>query len=318
MSEAISGEMAGGDVGGGVDPGAGGDGVAPVAEVATAPEPSFTGIEYEGIETDTAPAATLETGSDNWWSGMSTDDQAFIQNKGWHNEDKGIAEMLRSYRMAESKIGGDPNTSIHVPNWDDPAQVQAYNAQLGVPSSAEEYPALEIQTARGQLEIGPIAEMSAAAGLLPHQHAIIAQMAGDLISETATQQEAQAQLTRTADAKRLIAEKGQDAKAFLNQVRIGRESVGVDDIQRDALCDALGVAKAMEILAMIGGATSEHKHPQDSNQPLMEGNISQDVAKERLKQRRADKGFFAKMEANDPEALKEWADLNAAAATRDI
>ena len=91
-----------------------------------------------------------------WLEPFGVDDRAYIANKGWQSHEA----ILKSYRAAETRIGGPPADSVQVPDWENPEQVSKFRSQIGVPEQMSDYPELAVETTRGALEMSTMAEIS--------------------------------------------------------------------------------------------------------------------------------------------------------------
>lgn len=263
----------------------------------------------EAAPTESAPEAPQE--SPAWLEPFGSEDRAFIGNKGW----SGPEAMLASYRSAEGRIGGDPDKSVLLPDWEDAAQVSAFRSKLGVPESAGDYPEHVIETMRGPLEMGTVAQISHEVGLTPAQHAKLAELTGQLVDSASQEEEAAYSAKLAAESKEVMADHGGTPQEFNAMVQKGIAALELTPAQASGLTQAVGLKAAVKILQTVTDAMSEKSTVTEGDSSGMMGSMSQEVAKQRLRLRQQDESFRTRMFNGDAAAIEEWQNLQAAAAT---
>lgn len=308
MSESVetgsaSGEAAGGDSGGGGFESAG----------------AALGVDFNsGAVTEApaapAPEAPAETPAETptWLEPFGVEDRAYIETKGWSDP----SALLKSYRAAEQRIGGDPGNVVQVPDWEDADQVSQFRSKIGVPESVEGYPELEaIETRRGPLEIGEVAQISHALGLTPDQYAKLAEVTANLVNETASQQDAAYAAQVQTESREIMAEYGQTPKEFDAMVQKGIQALELSPEQSRGLTQGVGLKKAVAILQAVSDAMQEKPTVSEGDGTGIMGSMSQEVARSRLKLRREDAAFRARLFNNESDAVEEWRQLQEASST---
>tara|TARA_R110000824_G_scaffold179780_2_gene360122 strand:+ start:2198 stop:3109 length:912 start_codon:yes stop_codon:yes gene_type:complete len=269
----------------------------------------------EAIESPTPEVSTEtpETPQEDagWLEPFGVDDRAYIANKGWQSHDA----ILKSYRAAETHIGGPPADSVQVPDWENPEQVSKFRSQIGVPEQMSEYPELTVETTRGALEMSTMAEISHEIGLTPAQHAKLAEVTGRLVDQTAAQEEANYASKLSAESKEVMAEYGKTPKEFDAMVQRGVTALEITPDEARAVTQALGLKKTVELISKMASATTEKPSVSDGSATGLLGTMSRDVAKQRMKQHMLDEGFRQRMFSGDKDANEEWQGLQAASST---
>lgn len=258
-----------------------------------------------------APAAPEEAPA--WLESFGAEDRAYIGHKGWSGPDA----MLASYRSAEARIHGDPDKSVLLPDWENPEQVSAFRSKLGVPDSAEGYPEQVVETMRGPLEMGAVAQISHEVGLTPAQHAKLAELTGRLVDSAAQEEEAAYSAKLATESKEVLAEHGGTPQEFNAMVQKGIAALELTPTQASGLTQAVGLKTAVKILQTVTDAMSEKSTVTEGDHTGMMGSMSKEVAKQRLRLRQNDAEFRNRMFNGDSVAIEEWQNLQAAAATQE-
>jgi hypothetical protein len=246
-----------------------------------------------------------------WLEPFGVDDRAYIANKGWQSHEA----ILKSYRAAETHIGGPPADSVQVPDWENPEQVSKFRSQIGVPEQMSDYPELAVETTRGALEMSTMAEISHEIGLTPAQHAKLAEVTGRLVDRTAAQEEANYAAKLSAESKEVMAEYGKTPKEFDAMVQRGVTALEISPDEARGMTQALGLKKTVNLISKMASATTEKPSVSEGSSTGLLGKMSQDVAKARMKQRMLDEGFRQRMFSGDKDANEEWQALQAASST---
>ncbi len=253
-----------------------------------------------------------------WMAGLPTDDIAYLQNRGLHQEGRGIPDLVKSLRHAQSVIGGDASKVVPLPDWAKPEEVQVFRDRMGVPKDASGYETPEITTSAGVLEGGPIAAMSWELGHTPEQHVKLVELAGSLIDTTHNEQTAAQSASNGAEMVEVTKEHAADAKEWKATLTKGRKALMLTDAEDLAITNVLGPRRTLQILEELGAVQAEHTPPNNEGGGGFEGVMSQDVALARKAQLMKSKSFRKKMfEDNDPDAIKQWNDVVIAAAGPD-
>ena len=265
------------------------------------------------VPVSTTPETPAETPSEApaWLESFGVEDRAYIETKGWSDP----SALLKSYQAAEQRIGGDPGNNVQIPDWDDAEQVAAFNSKLGVPEAADGYAELEIETSRGPLQTAEVAQISHAIGLTPTQHAKLAELTANLVNETAAQEDAAYAAQVKVESREIMAEYGQSPSEFDAMVQKGIQTLELTPEQSRGLTQGVGLKKAVAILQAVSGAMQEKPTVSEGDGTGIMGTMSQDVAKARLKLRREDAAFRARLFNNDADAVQEWQQLQEAAST---
>jgi hypothetical protein len=263
--------------------------------------------EAQAVETPTeaAPAGA------GWIESFGVDDRAYIEQKGWSDP----SALLSSYRAAEQRIGGDPSNTLQIPDWEDSEQVSQFHSKIGVPEAADGYPHLEIETSRGPLEVGQLAQISHAIGLTPVQHAKLAEMTANLVNDSASQEDASYAARVKAESREIMAENSQSPQEFDAMVQRGIQALGLSPEESRGLTQGVGLKKAVSILQAVSNATQEKTSVSEGDATGIMGTMSQDVARARLKLRREDDQFRKRLFNNETEAVEEWRKLQESAST---
>lgn len=276
------------------------------APKAPAAPPSVAAIATPPAEGDGAKAPAEAA---PWTAGMSEDDIAYLETKGWNGSDKGPADILKSYRNLERLRGVGADKLVKLPDRTNPEDVAQFKAKMGIPDSPEGYEPLALDGAGPDLDSNAMAAISHELELTAEQHAKLGEVTARLL-QTAETTNIEQRVTRdTAEEAALNKEWGDlQAENHLAAQRT-TQRFGIDAETIESIQDAIGYRKTMEMLVKIGRGLGEHKAPEGEGKDAPFG-LTPEVARNRIAERQKDSGFFEKMKGGDTAAKKEWDDLN--------
>lgn len=251
-----------------------------------------------------APAPGQSAGA--WYDSLSADERAYISAKGWDKDGKGPADILKSYRNIERLRGVDAERLVKLPDPKNAEEVAQFRARLGVPEKPDGYVNHEVETPTGPLRAELIANISHRIGATPEQHTALLDATGELVRnlfQTEAEDAARRNAAELVDLKR---EWGPKFDEYNQAVDSAVAQLGLDQEFVDALKIAGGEAKARRVLAQIGLKLGEHVRPAEKALPSL---MTTDVARARIDTLKKDSAFFARMQAGDAEARREWDQL---------
>lgn len=241
-----------------------------------------------------------------WMEGLSSDEIAFAQAKGWHKDGKGPADIMRSYRNLERLRGVEADRLVKIPDPKNAEEVAQFRSRLGVPETVEGYTNHDVETPTGVLRADLIANISHKIGATPEQHAALLDATGELVRnlfQTEAEDAARRNAAELVDLKR---EWGPKFDEYNQAVDSAVVQLGLDEEFVEALKIAGGEAKARRVLAQIGLKLGEHKRPAESSIPSL---MTTEVAKARIDALKKDSAFYARLTSGDADARREWEQL---------
>lgn len=253
---------------------------------------------------------TVETpeGAPDWLASLSNEEKAYVASKGWDKEGKGVADILRSYRNVDRLRGHSADKLTKIPDWSNGEEVAEFHQRMGVPESAEGYETLEVETNLGGLDAEVLKGLSYKMQLLPHQHALFGQVAGEYLEGVAAAQREAKAASDAAEELELEREWGAILQENQTAAKRAVQRFGLDSETVDKIQASLGYKATMELLTKIGRGLGEHRRPEGEADEAPFG-VTQEVAQERLKVLSKDKDFYEKRKSGDAAANKEWMDL---------
>jgi len=267
-------------------------GTAPSAAPATPSTPA--------APTATAPSAPAVS---DWVASLNDESKALVAKKQFENVDA----ILKSYAHMESAFGVPKERLLKLPeNLEDPKSMEEVYAKLGRPAKAEDYKLGEKlnpefnKWAQGTFhELGLSAKQAAA---LADKYAEFAKTSAD----TSLNAQKLAIETEVADLKKKW---GGAYDQHLNAAKAAIREFGVEDAAIDALENAFGYTKVMELFQKIGASTGESKFVNGS-QSRETGHLTPEVAIAEINTLRGDPEFTAKYLAGEATAKKRMTDLH--------
>lgn len=255
---------------------------------------------------------TGASGAVDWLNGLSDDARGFIQNKGF----KGPSDLLDSYRGLEKLRGVPQERLLALPEKADDADAMGkiYD-RLGRPAKPEEYKLPEPKGAKADEKF-----MEWAKGTF-HKLGLSSQQAANLTAEwnnfSESMMSGQTQAFQAELAKQegqLKVEWGVDHDRNVAIAKKAAATFGISGEMIDQLESVMGFAGVMKHLHGIGSKLGEADFVDGGNGGGKNfGGMSANGAQARIKELTQDKGFMAKLMAQDTAAKDEWNKLHAAA-----
>lgn len=248
----------------------------------------------------TTPAVST-TGFD--WKSVGVDDIGLnlVNDRQW----KSPADLLKSYTNLEKLTGVPPDKLIRLPKDNDPKAWDEVYKKLGRPEAADKYtiPVPEGQPNDFAKKAG---EWFFEAGLPQAAVTKIAEKWNSFMSEqqtAATTQMEQENQIQIADLKKAW---GPDYDKNAEVVDRAAESFGMNQDQLSALKQVMGPKGAMEFLHKIGSKIAVEKggqHPGMADKH--DFGMTQDAARARIAQLKADRSFAQLFTSQDPKQRME-------------
>jgi hypothetical protein len=246
----------------------------------------------------TAPEATPApvANTDTWYSSIQdTDLKAYTENKGWKNPQDAIV----GYKNLESKLG----TAINLPSEKaTPEEINAFYAKLGRPESPDAYQ-LPVPEGQDGSFAQNMAKVMFDSGIPSKSAQALASAWNDYQAQQAqahNEQQAQAEQTQIATLKSEWGAKYDTNEAIAKNAA---KAFGVTGDQIDQLQKVMGFDGAMKFFAGLGSKIGEDKFISgNTNGTLATMPMTKEQASQELVRLTADKEFYAKYRANDPEA----------------
>lgn len=193
------------------------------------------------------------------WHGITdATEAAYVANKGW----KSPADVIKSYRNAESALGRAPETVIPLPRADDPAGLRAVMQKLGLPESPDKYDFGKPAQGQPAFDEGYLTW----AKTTFHELGLPASMAKALVEKNnefvAQAMKAQAEsylASVTADKATLAKEWGGGAERMFAAAKMAASSLGLNEAVISAIEKEVGYAETYRLLASVGQKLGEDK-----------------------------------------------------------
>lgn len=223
------------------------------------------------------------------WKGALGDDYAthesIIQGKGW----KSPADAVKAYASAQALLGKGGQGGLQLPKDDAPAEDWGkFYDSLGRPKSADEYK-LTVPDGQDDTFAKTAATWMHEAGLHPRQASALAGKWNEFV-------EAQAKAEEEAFGQKSAAELGQLKKEWGNEYDANVEfskralkAAGMTEEEGAALERALGLGKAVKLMAQLGRSLREDSAEGDRRGGAFK--MSAEDAKARYQANQADEGF---------------------------
>ena len=256
--------------------------------------------------TGVAPVGDVAVSESSWTDGLNDDDRAFVETKGWKDNES----VIKSYRNIERLRGVSADKLTRIPDWDNGEEVAEFQKKIGVPDGPEGYEPMTATSSAGELDVSELDTVAHSLGLTPNQRKGLLSMAVDMVDGANARQSEQVAATNEAGMLELHREWG-SAKAE-NEILAekARSRFGINADAQTALQAGLGQAGAERLMARIGRALGEHKGGGDNEDNAPPEGMTRRYAKEKLAALTKDKENFKKMQAGDVAAKKQWSDLN--------
>lgn len=267
-------EVSGGQVGGGVAQGSadiGGSGAA--AGAAGGAAPGGTGVSGTG---QAAP-----------WHGLTeAADIAHVETKGW----KSPADVIKSYRGAETLLGRDPSTLLVIPRADDPVGFRAAMTRLGMPETHDKY---EINVPKGvDPKYGDWARQTFhKLGLTASQAKDLSNANNEFAAAAAVESDKTYNLQVQTDKHALLVEWGGGHERMMSAAQTATRSLGMTGEMIDALEKSMGYAGVMKYLAGLGQKMGEDSFVSGVSKPGFGGTMTPEEAKIEYEKAKLDPNF---------------------------
>ena len=257
----------------------------------------------------TPPAATTPP---EFYATFKPEFQDFVKNKGAKTAD----DLAMMYRNLES-MTGDQSRLLKIPAEDDPKSWDDFYGKLGRQETAEKY---KIELPKE----GADPELAKAASNWFHKAGLTQKQVDAIIPEWNKTMAAMGEKMAAEQAKAFQAEQdsvkkewGEKYEANMNAARKAITALGVEPNDLDTMMSAAGFSKLAGLFARIHedyGVGKEAGLSGGKGISSTQGVNSADQAKARLEQLKADGEWRKKYASGDPDAVKEFAELQKKAA----
>lgn len=219
---------------------------------------------------------------------------AFVTTKGW----KSPADIVKSYRGAETLIGRDPGSVLPIPKAGDTAAWEQTWSKLGRPESADKYDLKAGLPAGANVDEGftkAIGGLFHKAGLTAEQAKAVAAGYNELASGKQTQAETDRAANVTADKAALQTKWGGGYERQLATAKMAVAELGFSADEVNALEDVIGYGATMEKFAALGKRLSDPNFVTGGDKPRFDGTLTPAEAGEEIRKMKMDKGFQASL-----------------------
>jgi hypothetical protein len=209
------------------------------------------------------------------WHGVPETDIAgldYIKNKGWN----GPADVIKSYRGAETFIGKDPSTLIAMPRSDDPAGLLGVLDRLGRPATADKY-----EFAKPPEGLTPDEKFQTFAratfheiGLLPGQVKTLTEKHNNFVMEQLKADEAAYNAQVGIDKKALEAEWRNGTERQMNIAKGAAKTLGFSEDMIAGIERTVGYAGTWKFFASLGAKMGEPGFVTGDGKPKFEGQMT--------------------------------------------
>lgn len=241
--------------------------------------------------------ALTVTEQDTWYSSFEDADlKLYTQNKGWKNPQDAIV----GYRNLESKLG----TAINLPSEKSTQEeINAFYKKLGRPETPEAYN-LSIPEGQDSSFAQNMSKAMFDSGIPAKSAQALASAWNDYQTKQAQAYEAEQIKIEKTQIESLKNEWGAQYETNESLAKNAAKAFGVTGDQIDKLQKVMGFDGAMKFFAGLGAKIGEDKFisGNTNNNNLATISMTKEQASEELTRLTADKEFYSKYRANDPEA----------------
>lgn len=261
--------------------------------------------QNQGGSQAAAPAAPA-AGTNDWTSGLSQDMRGFVQNKAYTNP----GQVIEGYQQME-KLLGAKESLVKLPSTPDAAEWNDVYTRLGRPQSAKDYKfGADVSKGGDEKFTNWAKENFFELGLSAKQAESLAERFDKY--STSLQQE------NTNQQAEVVAKQEQDlrrewGKAFDDRVNYGKQAareLGIKPEVIDTLQNAMGFADVMKLMAKLGETIGEGKFVRGSGGQKSFGNMTPEMAINRINTLKADPTFTQRYLAGDGAAKEEFTRLH--------
>lgn len=197
-----------------------------------------------------------------WYStaaGISDEDRAYIENKGWR---EGPQNILKSYRDLE-RVMGDKANAVLLPKPGDPNSTREFlQRHMGAPAEVDGYKPPEM--GEGELHVNDasmsfIKQAAHAVGATQQQFEGFVKLYNEQIGQAkeADVTRFNGQVKQTKD--KLAQEFGQEYGEQVARGNLAMRKLGIDPEELTGISEAIGVERATRLLMNIGGMLASDK-----------------------------------------------------------
>lgn len=257
------------------------------------------------------------TGGTAPWYGTNIDatDLSHLQNRGWDKLDAPAAAIAaaKAHREAEKLIGGRPEDLLKMPkDASDTEGWTRFNARVGVPADPKEYDFSAVKFSDGTELDAKVTD--AIRGALQKAHvskadapevvkALVSVVEGDEKAEAEAQKEA-----LRLEHEKLRINWGSNVEPNLVVARNAANTLKIDPAAVAALEKQIGYAAVMEMFREIGTRIGEDSFVK-STTPGVNTPMTLEQAETELASLNNDTAFYAKLQAGDANARKQFDNL---------
>lgn len=258
-----------------------------------------------------AQGAQGAQGGDPWFSSYDEDTKGFVTAKGWDKLDPNaaLAEAVKGYRGAESKLGVPADQILKLPGKDaKPEDWKPVWQRLGAPETPEGY---ELPVPDGH---DPEFAKAASAwfhelGVPKQQAAGLAQKWNEHVMAVQAQQEGQWNQRFDQELAALKGEwKGDEYDKNVDLAKRVMKTAGFNEDQMRSIERALGPKAMLQSFAKFGAMVGEHRFV-GGNQAQNFG-MSTEGAKERIATLKKDSAYMAAYVGGDADKIAEMTRLH--------
>lgn len=223
----------------------------PAGNGAAAPQGAQGGFYQNGQGSQPAP----------WYStaaGISDDDKAYIENKGWR---EGPQNILKSYRDLE-RVMGDKARAVLLPNAGDPeGRSKFFQEHFGAPDAPEGYK-LPADIAPDQLNIseasvGFLQKMAHAVKATPDQFGEFVKLYNDEVGRAQGADVDRYNGEVSQVKRKLEQEMGQEYGEMVARGNLAMRKLGLGVEEVTAISEAIGIERATRLLMNMGGTLTQ-------------------------------------------------------------
>lgn len=244
---------------------------------------------------------TTEDPNVNVFEGLSEEDAAFVNNKGF----KSVGDVVTGYRNLEKFTGVPADKILKMPDENNADEVNAFYKKLGRPDKAEDYK-FEIAEGQDDAIAKAIAPELFKAGLSQKQAAAIYK---SLEAEKIEQGKA-AETAAIKAEEDLKSEWGANYDNNLKAAQQAAKIAGVTPEQIEALQKATDYKTVMNMFKNLASKFGEDVLRGAGDNRSSKFTMTPQEARERIEQLKSNKEWQEKMANNDKAAIKEYKELS--------
>lgn len=235
-----------------------------------------------------------------WMGELDADSAAYVKGKGWLADGKVFADVVKAHRAAESFIGKPADSVMTKPDWSKPESIAEYRKAIGAPEAPDGYKSDGVKLPEGALDVAAIAEISHDLGLAQPQHEKLLARTHQAFEKAIVDHQKDLELRAASEIAEQEKGWGAAKAEKLQAVQAAITANGITAEDYDALCIAMGPARARNLLAGFTERYGEHRAPTEGGGGFTI--TTPDVARAEIARLNSDASFAADLDAGGARA----------------